>query len=79
MKSHDLFEKQVSNMWSIVRHGIKYAILENLSTTTNFLSLFDLCKPNTKSIDMSVQGLLDIGKGVYKPWGLTLDLAFYKL
>ena len=29
----------------------------------------------TKSIEISIQGSLGIGKGVYKPLGCTLDLA----
>lgn len=31
------------------------------------LPLLDLGKPNTKSIDMSTQGSLGIGRGVYNP------------
>ena len=50
------------------KSAIYDAILEILPTTTNIesQSLFDLGKPNTKSIDMPVQGSLAIGKGVYK-------------
>ena len=55
-----------------------YVILENLSITTKIesLTLFDLGKPSTKSIDMSTQSFLGTGKGAYKLWGKTLDLAY---
>src|SRR3954463_965345 len=54
---------------SLLRHGIKCAILENLSTTTNMLSLpfFVRGKPKTKSMDISSHGTLGTGKGMYKP------------
>ena len=49
----------------------------NLSTTKKieYLALLDLGKPTTKSMDMSVQGEVGIGKRVYNPWFKTLDLA----
>src|ERR1044072_164454 len=58
--------------------GIKCAIFENLSTTTKTESLpfFVLGSPKTKSIDKSTQGYSGVGKGVYKPCGITFDLAF---
>jgi hypothetical protein len=48
---------------------MKYAIFENLSTTTKMESLphFDLGKPKTKSIEMSTYGSFGTGKGAYKP------------
>ena len=57
---------------------MKYAILENLSTTTKIESLpfFDLDKPKTKSIEISIQGLVGTGNGVYSLCGCTLDFVF---
>ena len=56
---------------------MKCAILENLSITTKIESLpfLDLGKLKTKSIEMSTQGALGTGRGVYNPCGKTLDLA----
>ena len=56
---------------------MKCAILENLSTTTKIESLpfLDLGKSKTKSIEISTQGTLGAGRGVYNPCGKTLDLA----
>jgi len=34
-----------------------------------------LGNPKMKSIEISTQGIEGIGRGVYKPWGCTLDLA----
>ena len=34
-----------------------------------------LGSPKMKSIEISTQGIIGIGRGVYKPWGCTLDLA----
>ena len=63
---------------SVLWHGMKCAILLNLSTTTKIesLPLFVLGSPKIKSIDMSTHGSLGTGKGVYNPCGKTLDLAF---
>jgi hypothetical protein len=48
---------------------MKCAILKNLSTTTNMESLpfLDLGKPKIKSIEISTQDFLGIGKGIYNP------------
>ena len=56
---------------------MKCAIFENLSTTTKTKSfpLFDVGKPKTKFIEISTQGSLGMDKGLYNPWGKTLDLA----
>src|SRR6266542_3184445 len=56
---------------------MKCAILENLSTTTKMLSLpfLVLGNPKTKSIEISSQGTLGTGRGMYKPCGLSRDLA----
>ena len=35
-----------------------------------------LGSPKMKSIEIFTQGLLGTNKGVYKPYGETLDLAF---
>ena len=50
-------------------HGIKCAILENLSTTTKIESLpiWVLGNHNTKSMLMPYQGAIGIGKGSYNP------------
>ena len=60
---------------------MKCAILENLSTTTKIESLpfLNLGKPKKKSIEISTQGALDIGRGVYNPCGKTLDLAYLQV
>jgi hypothetical protein len=54
---------------SLLWLGIKCAISLNRSTTTKIDSLhyFIHGKPRTKSMDMSSQGTLGIGSGVYKP------------
>jgi hypothetical protein len=51
--------------------------LRNLSTITNikYLLFLDLGSPKTKSLDISTQGSLDTSKGVYKPRGMSLNLA----
>src|SRR6266540_6137607 len=56
---------------------MKCAILENLSTTTKMLSLpfLVLGNPKIKSIEISSQGTLGTGRGMYKPCGLSRDLA----
>jgi hypothetical protein len=58
---------------------MKCAILENMSTKTKTLSLpfFVLDSPKTKFIEMYSQGALGTGKGMYTPWGLRCDLAFW--
>jgi len=62
-----------STLW----HGIKCAILEKRSTTTNIEStpLEVLGSPRTKSILISSQGVEATCKGVYIPAGIALDLA----
>jgi hypothetical protein len=62
----------------VLWHGMKWAILENLSTTTKMLScpLLVLGKPNTKYIEISSQGTLGAGRGIYKPCGFSRDVAF---
>ena len=56
---------------------MKCANFENLSTTTKTESfpLFELGKLKIKSIEISTQGSLGMGRGLYNPWGKTLDLA----
>jgi hypothetical protein len=48
---------------------MKCIILKNLSTTTNIDSLpfLDLGRPKIKSIEISTQGFLGTGKGMYSP------------
>jgi len=62
---------------SVLWHGIKCAIFENLSTTTKIESLpcLDLGKPKMKSIEMSNHGSLGTGKRIYKPCGWVLELS----
>src|ERR1044071_9268553 len=62
---------------SVLWQTIKWAIFENRSTTTKIESLpfLVLDNPTIKFMLRSVHGELGIGKGVYKPCGLTLDLA----
>jgi hypothetical protein len=54
---------------SILWQAMKCAILENLSITINIESFpfLDLGRPKMKSIEISTQGSLGIGKGVYSP------------
>ena len=56
---------------------MKCSIFENLLTTTKTESFshFDLGKPKTNSIEISTQGSLGMGKGLYNSWGKTLHLA----
>jgi hypothetical protein len=56
---------------------MKCIILENISITTNIksLSFLDLSNPKTKSMNISTQGSLGTGKGVYKLWGMAFDLV----
>jgi hypothetical protein len=35
-----------------------------------------LGNPKTKSIEISIQGEVGTGKGIYKPWLFNCDLAF---
>ena len=58
----------ICDVSSVLWHAMKCVILENLSTTitTESLPLLVLGKPKTKSIEISVQVSLGIGKGVYK-------------
>src|SRR5664279_4412681 len=62
---------------SVLLHGMKCAILENLSTTTKIESLFVLVhgNPNTKYILMSLHGACGVGKGMKRPCDLEVDLA----
>ena len=63
----------------VLRHGMKWAILENLSTTTNTTSLprHVLGKPKTKSIEMSSHGATGTGKGMYNPVFWTWPLQVW--
>ena len=63
-----------SDLW----HEMKCAILLNLSTITRMesLSFWVLGSPKIKSIEIFTQGSLGTSKGVHKPFGKTLDLAF---
>ena len=60
---------------------MKYAIFENLSTTTKIESLpfLDLGKHKIKSIEILTQGALGTGKGVHNSCGKTLDLAYLQV
>jgi hypothetical protein len=57
---------------------MKCVVLENLLTTTKIESLpfFDLGKPKIKFIEISTQGSVGTGNGVYSPCGCTLDFVF---
>jgi hypothetical protein len=57
---------------------MKCIILENLSTITKieFLSFFYLDKSKTKSIEISTQGLVGPGNGVYNSYDYTLNFIF---
>jgi len=82
--SHGISLKNKSAMLvasSILWHRMKYAIFENLSTTTKMESLphFDLGKPKTKSIEMSTYGSFGTGKGAYKPCDWVIDFAFLQV
>ncbi|WZZ71362.1 hypothetical protein YC2023_082732 [Brassica napus] len=73
--------KKRSAVWLasfVLVHGMKCAILENLSTTTKIESLCSILgKPSTKSIDRSTHGVIGIGKGILllsgKPSGTKPD------
>ncbi|XP_042988601.1 serine/threonine-protein kinase/endoribonuclease IRE1a-like [Carya illinoinensis] len=63
----------------IFLQATKFAILENLSTTTKIESeaLWVWGKPNTESMLTSSQGASEIGKGVYKPTLVYSDYSQY--
>src|SRR5664279_3565769 len=66
---------------SLLWQAIKCAILEKRSTTTKIEScpLLVLGNPNTKSMLISSHGDVGVGRGVYKPCGLSLDLALLQV
>jgi len=75
------FSKKILEMWlATLWHGMKCAILLNLSTTTKieFIPLWVLGSSRTKSKVISTKGVDGMGKGVHSPWGITLDLACKK-
>jgi hypothetical protein len=56
------------------------AILLNRSTTIKILSFFFrvVGKSTTKSIEMSHHGAVEMGKGVYNPWLVSVPLAAWQ-
>jgi len=70
---NNLFEKEVSNMNNNITFMTWYKVchLENRSTTTKMISLplLVLGNPNTKSIEISAQGIEGMGRGIYNPCG----------
>lgn len=63
---------------SVLWQDMKWAIFENLSTTTKIESILflDLDKPKTNSMEISTQSALGTSKGVYNPNVKTLDLDY---
>ena len=81
MQANDFLKEKVSNMNSIVAlmtRNKMCPLRKKRSTTTKILSLplLVLGNPNTKSIDISTQGVEGTGRGIYKPCGFNHDLAF---
>jgi len=79
--NHTISLKNKSTMLvasSILWYGIKCAFFENLSTTTNIVSLprFNLCKPKTKSIEMSTYGSLGTGKAMWLSTRLCFPTSY---
>jgi hypothetical protein len=79
-----IFLKNKSAIWeasSVLWDGMKWVILENLSTTTKMLSrpLLVIGKPNTKFIEISSQEMLGADRSIYKPCGFSCDLAFWHI
>ena len=80
MQANDILKEKVSNMNSIVALmtrnkmcHLRKMINHHKNTIPPPLSP---CKPNTKSIDISAQGVEGTGRGIYKPCGFNRDLAF---
>ena len=80
MQANDFLKEKVSNMNNIValmtRNKI-YHLRKTINHHKNtILPLLVLGKPNTKSVDISAQGVEGTGRGIYKPCGFNHDLAF---
>jgi len=58
--------------WNKVNHFRKAVH----TTKIEFIPFDVLRTPKIKSMEMSTQGIVGMGRRVYKPWGCTLDLAF---
>jgi hypothetical protein len=80
MQANNFLKEKGSNMNNIIALMTrnKMCHLRKKSTTTKILSLplLVLGNPNTKSIDISAQGVEGTGRGIYKPCGFNRDLAF---
>jgi hypothetical protein len=75
MQTYNLFEKEVSNMGSIITFMTWYKIC-HLGKSIHYkkilsLPLLVLGNPNIKSIEISAQGIEGIGRGMYKPCGFN--------
>ena len=83
MELYYISKEQISDVGctSVLWQDMKYAIFENLSTTTKIESLpfLDLGKHKIKSIEILTQGALGTGKGVHNSCGKTLDLAYLQV
>jgi hypothetical protein len=80
MQANNFFKEQISNMRSIISFMTWYEVSHFRESIHNHKMLSHLLlvlgKPNTKSIEVSSQGMLGIGRGIYKPCGFSRDLAF---
>jgi len=77
MESYHLFEEQICHMTSIIHLSAWYE-MSHLREPINHnkmesLPLLDRGIPKPKLVERSVQRQSRIGKGVYKPCGMTLD------
>jgi hypothetical protein len=80
MQTYNLFEKEVSNVSSIITLMTRYKmshLRESIHHKKNAIApLLLLGNPKTKSIEISAQGIEGTGRGIYKPCGFERDLAF---
>src|SRR3954467_946539 len=79
MQTNNFTKEQISNMRIIIRFmtsnkvcHLRKPIHNNKNTIPPFLCTGN---PKTKSIEISSQGTLGTGRGIYKPCGLRRDLA----
>jgi hypothetical protein len=80
MQTNNFFKEQISIMRSIISFMAWYEASHFRESIHNhkMLSrpLLVLSKPNTKSIEISSQGTLGAGRGIYKSCGFSHNLAF---
>ena len=80
MQANNLFEEEVSNLNGIIRFMTRYKMCHlRKEIDHNKDAIAPPLRPRqtqTKSIEISAQGIEGIGRGIYKPCGFKCDLAF---